>query len=81
MWNYSSLNCGSPRKRFVEVEISFDYPNKQEIKRIFSHVAAPGGYRIVENQIFNLTGSQCSWGDSRRESQSLAIKIRKAGIM
>jgi hypothetical protein len=36
MWNYSSLNCGSPRKRFVEVEISFDYPNKQEIKRIFS---------------------------------------------
>jgi hypothetical protein len=46
-----SLNCGSPRKRFVEVEITLDYPNKHEIKRIFSHVAAPGGHRIVENQI------------------------------
>jgi hypothetical protein len=63
--------------RSVEVAIIFECPNKHEIKRKFTHVAAPGGHRIVENQVFDLTCLICGWSGSLRGNQRLAIKIRK----
>ena len=67
--------------QFVEVEITFECPQKHEIKRTFTHVAAPGGHRIVENQMFDLPCSICGWSDSLRGSQSLAITIRRECTM
>jgi len=67
---------GGIADKFVTIDITFECLRGHPIELGFLHLQEPGGHRLIEEQLFDLTCPVCGWTGSKRGSEAKAIKAR-----
>ena len=62
------------REEPVTLELTFECPNKHQVKALISHIQSYGASRLIDKQEFDLHCSHCDWRGKRSGSSRISLR-------